>query len=163
MCVSDSHPQSAFLSHSYTCGLQQTTRRGLLLLERNQQPLLHTQRTKRARRCGNSAGSTPRPATNSATYRYRPGPAQRVTESSDHTYPYPSARHRHCLYKQHSIELTLMSPPLWALSLPVGTFLIFVPRITSLILQIQSGAPLKNSNPREHVGSKEVAAKDAHG
>ncbi|CAM9270382.1 unnamed protein product [Pylaiella littoralis] len=56
-----------------------------------------------------------------------------------------------------------MSPPLWALSLPVGTVFIFVPRVTSLALQIMSGAPLRNSSPREHVGSKEVAAKDTHG
>lgn len=56
-----------------------------------------------------------------------------------------------------------MSPPLWALSVPIGSILVFVPRVASLVLQIKSGAPLKNSNPREHVGSKEVAAKDTHG
>eukprot|EP00752_Nemacystus_decipiens_P010956 g9737.t1 len=56
-----------------------------------------------------------------------------------------------------------MSPPLWALSVPIGSILVFVPRVTSLVLQIKSGAPLQNSNPREHVASKEVAAKDTHG
>ncbi|CAM9139141.1 unnamed protein product [Scytosiphon promiscuus] len=56
-----------------------------------------------------------------------------------------------------------MSPPLWALSLPIGCMYIFVPRVVSLVLQIKSGAPLQNSRPREHAESKEVAAKDTHG
>ncbi len=56
-----------------------------------------------------------------------------------------------------------MSPPLWALSIPIGTILIFVPRFTSLALQIASGAPLNNANPREHAQSKEVADKDKQG
>ncbi|CAM9868327.1 unnamed protein product [Ectocarpus fasciculatus] len=56
-----------------------------------------------------------------------------------------------------------MSPPLWALSLPIGTAFIFVPRFVSLALQIMSGAPLRNSNPRENAESSDVAAKDTHG
>eukprot|EP00903_Cladosiphon_okamuranus_P010502 g9933.t1 len=56
-----------------------------------------------------------------------------------------------------------MSPPLWALSLPIGGVLVFVPRVASLVLQIKSGAPLQNSNPRAHVESDDVAAKDKGG
>ncbi|CBN74015.1 conserved unknown protein [Ectocarpus siliculosus] len=56
-----------------------------------------------------------------------------------------------------------MSPPLWALSLPTGTVFVFVPRVISWALQVKSGVPLSNVNPREQVESKDVAAKDTHG
>lgn len=57
-----------------------------------------------------------------------------------------------------------MTPaPLWLLSIPAGFALCFSARVLSLVLQINSGVPLKNEFPRAQLNSKEVAMKDTDG
>ncbi len=57
-----------------------------------------------------------------------------------------------------------MAPaPFWVISIPAGFALCFSARVLSLLLQINSGVPLKNEFPRAQLESKDVAMKDTHG
>lgn len=63
----------------------------------------------------------------------------------------------------NSFHETMASAPFWVLSIPAGFALCFSARVLSLLLQINSGVPLKNEFPRAQPDSKEVAMRDTHG
>lgn len=57
----------------------------------------------------------------------------------------------------------MSTAPMWLLSIPPGFALCFSARVLSLVLQINSGVPLKNEFPRAQLESKEVIMKDTDG
>eukprot|EP00752_Nemacystus_decipiens_P009277 g8288.t1 len=57
----------------------------------------------------------------------------------------------------------MTTAPMWLLSIPAGFALCFSARVLSLVLQINSGVPLKNEFPRAQLESKEVIMKDTDG
>ena len=57
----------------------------------------------------------------------------------------------------------MSAAPVWLLSIPAGFALTFSARVLSLLLQINSGVPLKNEFPRAQLDSKDVAMKDTYG
>lgn len=56
-----------------------------------------------------------------------------------------------------------MPPAMWIVSVLGGYVNCLYPRVIALILQVKSGVPHNNVNPRDQVESEEVAMKDIYG
>lgn len=76
----------------------------------------------------------------------------------------PTPRHTTHHPVLYLLSITTMTPAsMWLLSIPAGFALCFSARVLSLVLQINSGVPLKNEFPRAQLHGKEVATKDIDG